>query len=101
MTKDQIIAELFFRFRCAKRLLQIDHPICQFCGNPSVGCHTAYLETQIIIGRCEEHWEHVAGLSPILWRVRWDEMEDAKEITLSDIYQEGETPRRGRPRKDA
>src|SRR5437773_2293126 len=81
MNKDTAIAELFFRFRYAKRLLEIDHPTCS-CGKPSVGCHSALATAtqRVVIARCEEHWQELTS-SPLVWRVRWDEMEDAAEIS--------------------
>jgi len=33
-----------------------------------------------VIARCETHWKEIENTSPSLWRVRWDEMEDAEEL---------------------
>jgi HTH-type transcriptional regulator, competence development regulator len=87
MNKDTAIAELFFRFRIAKRLLQIDHPTCG-CGKPSIGVHqTLGSEAKKIVdARCEDHW--FTEKNPLRWAVRWDEMEDAAEMnSLEDETQ--------------
>lgn len=79
MTKDQIIAELFFNFRIAKRLLEIDHPTCG-CGKPSVGAHHTFDSNvkPAVAARCEEHW--FEGKDPLRWAVRWDDWEEAEEL---------------------
>lgn len=80
MTKDTIISELFHRFRCAKRLLQIDHPTCG-CGQPSVGCQKTFGTglKEVVAPLCEQHW--TKEVPPTIWRVRWDEWEDAGDLT--------------------
>jgi hypothetical protein len=56
MNKDEMIVELFFAFRYAKRLLQIDHLTCG-CGAPSVGRHIVIGTGthKIVVARCERH----------------------------------------------
>lgn len=92
MNKDQIIAELFFEFRIAKRLLQIDHPICG-CGKPSVGCVVIDVGLKKVVdARCEEHWPTTHN--PASWRTRWNYMEETSSI-VPEGEQHAETDNHG------
>lgn len=75
INKDYIITELFFGFQQAKRMLKLDHPLCD-CGKPAIGCLVT-VETNCrekVEGRCTEHWPD--KLDPQRWAVCFEQEED-------------------------